>query len=543
MKKSPPSSFVARMIAEFEKQNEQSPAMSVNKNTTAEKSANIKVAPPVPLRTKNQDQSNTHAQQSQGANPKVAPPVPPRTKIQNQNNIHNQQSQGTNPKVAPPVPPRTKIQNQNNAHTQQSQGTNPKVAPPVPLRTKNQDQSNTHAQQSQGTNPKVAPPVPLRTKNQDQSNTHAQQNPKVTSPQRPPRIKDQELKNAPLREAAISQTVLSLSTETVFLSEDEINRKVENNELVQVCKDQVRHYCKIVYGNANIFNEKLAEIERNPMLGYNFIWQVAATPKTMAPLTGKKTLGIKNKERKNAEEKVPDLALAVENFTHVVKQVKDGIDKRQKSEQTLPRGTLDLKQMAEVLKKPRTPEQQWAPLSDKELTQRVVSDTMVQYCHSEITYWCTTVYKNPNILQERLKDIQKIPEMSEELAWQVTTHPGFFGKLAGHNFHGFKNAARKLAENGLAPLSEAIEGYAEAVKQAKENILETHQAKQKHHEASLGQAQGLSKQQTLKSPKLSEHTPSNMHHETGETSRQAENRSHNTRSQKVETSKASALAI
>ncbi|GAA4665112.1 hypothetical protein GCM10023262_12470 [Bartonella pachyuromydis] len=273
--------------------------------------------------------------------------------------------------------------------------------------------------------------------------------------------------------------------------------KIKNSPLVQACKDQIQALSQTVYGNPNIFQKKLEDIEKNPILGESLSWQVVANPKLVGNLTGKKVLGIKNKARKEAEENITPLCLALENYADTVKKVRESILHGHRAGQTLRRSSLNLKQMAEDLQMPHKAKQKTGPLSQKEMARKLQSNSMVQYCHAEITYWCTVAYGDPDILQYSLQELHIIPEIADNLAWQITTRPTFFGKLAGLNVYGLKNEARKQAESALPRLGEAIEGYAEAIKHAKETILQSQGEQQKHHTQSLQQEQSMQRQQSL----------------------------------------------
>ncbi len=324
------------------------------------------------------------------------------------------------------------------------------------------------------------------------------------------------------KEETIYTTVASARISTAF-SKEEIILKIRNNPLVQTCKDEIRTLSQTVYGDQDIFQKKLEEIEKNPILGESLSWQVAANPKLVANFAGKKIFGIKDQTRKEAEENISSLCLALENYAAVVKQAKENILHGHLAGQVHHKNSLDLKQIAKDLQKPRKAEQEETTLSHKEIVRRVKSNTAVQYCHAEIVYWCTIAFGDPRILQYRLEEVHKSPAMGEELSWQVTTHPHTFGKLAGRNFSGIKNQARKEAENALTRLGEAIEGYAEAVKHAKEHILQSQEEKQKRNIQSPEQEKSMQRQQSLSKPPQHPKRPSaDKHQEAVETVMQTE---------------------
>ncbi|EJF76630.1 hypothetical protein MCO_01565, partial [Bartonella sp. DB5-6] len=360
----------------------------------------------------------------------------------------------------------------------------------------------------------------------EQSNTAAQENETIYAElvrKTPPLTKNREKSNIATQKDKTIYATVSSSRVSTSIPKEELIQKIRNNMFVQGCKDEIKSLSQTVYGNPDIFQKKLEEIEKNPFLGESISLQIAANPKLVANLAGKKVLGIKNRARKKAEENISSLCLAIENYAEIVKQAKENVFHVHLAEQSLHRKSIDLKQMAEDLQKPRKPGQEKAALSQKEIVRRVQSNTAVQYCHTEIVYWCIIAYGDPSVLQHRLEEVNKSPAMGEELAWQVKTHPHIFGRLAGYNVYGFKSDTRKQAENALTRLGEAIEGYAEAIKHAKEHLIQGQEEKHKRHTQPPEQDKSMQKQQSLsKSPKLPERSPTNRHQEAVETAMQTE---------------------
>ncbi|MBB5073989.1 hypothetical protein HNQ69_001122 [Bartonella callosciuri] len=530
MKKRQPSPFIAQMMEKFERSHEESTTTPINP-----RSAPKTQAPPLPQGAEKFVEERAPLQQT------------PHVSDEELSNITAQESQTPSVKVAPPKPPRTKAKAPSSQTTQESQPQSMRVAPQRPPRARDKELSSQAIQESQTPSIKVVPPEPPHTQTKAPSSPTTQESGVVYAEvviQTPQQPKDrQQSDRAAQEDKTIYATVVPQRVSS-SLSKEEIILRVRNNMFVQACKDEIESLSQAVYGKPDIFQKKLEEIEKNPFLGESLSLQVAANPKFIAPLVGKKVLGIKSQARKQAEENVSPLCLALENYAETVKQAKESILHGHRAKQTRHRESMDLTQMAESLQKPRQPEQERAPLSQKEIARRVKSNTAVQYCQAEIIYWCTIAYNDPRILQYRLEEIQKSPEMGEELAWQVTTHPRLFGKLAGYNIHGFKNKARKEAESALTRLGEAIEGYAEAVKQAEENIVQTHQENQRRQAQQPGELdKNLQQQQRLsQSPKPAERLAETVHHQTSsETSRQAERQPVDVQPKKVAALKAMAL--
>ncbi|UTO28079.1 BID domain-containing T4SS effector [Bartonella harrusi] len=286
-----------------------------------------------------------------------------------------------------------------------------------------------------------------------------------------------------------------LKKHEMYLSEEEILSKVRNHTLVIRAKETVKELSQTVYGNSDIFGQKLAEIDKNPALGEGLSRQVAARPKLVGPLAGHSFCGLKSKARKNAENNVPELCRALGIYTDAVKHARYDACLAHNSRKRKHQKSINQEEMAESLQNSRKPEQEITLLSQEEITHRMSGDTSVRYCHAEIAYWCTVVYGNPSVLQYRIEEVEKAPAIGEQLAWQVENHPLLFGKLAGRNVCGLKNKARKEAENALPCLKDAIEAYTEALQHAKENIIESHQQEQQRYRLSRDLNQDL--QQTL----------------------------------------------
>ncbi|EJF74196.1 hypothetical protein ME7_01560, partial [Bartonella birtlesii LL-WM9] len=415
-----------------------------------------------------------------------------------QNPTTTQEGEGVYAIPAPQKPPRMRGNSVKQKQPEASLYDKPALQRQQPTQAKNRTQNNAAPQESEPIYAEMTIKTPLPTKKRERRGTITQ------------------------KEETIYTTVASARISTAF-SKEEIILKIRNNPLVQTCKDEIRTLSQTVYGDQDIFQKKLEEIEKNPILGESLSWQVAANPKLVANFAGKKIFGIKDQTRKEAEENISSLCLALENYAAVVKQAKENILHGHLAGQVHHKNSLDLKQIAKDLQKPRKAEQEETTLSHKEIVRRVKSNTAVQYCHAEIVYWCTIAFGDPRILQYRLEEVHKSPAMGEELSWQVTTHPHTFGKLAGRNFSGIKNQARKEAENALTRLGEAIEGYAEAVKHAKEHILQSQEEKQKRNIQSPEQEKSMQRQQSLSKPPQHPKRPSaDKHQEAVETVMQTE---------------------
>ncbi|WP_273760262.1 BID domain-containing T4SS effector [Bartonella sp. ML70XJBT.G] len=542
MKKQKLSPSIAHLVAAFEKNNEQSiatpPAQNTQKPSQTKRPEHLshtrETTPHTP-----QTSEELQSQTTQGRTP---PQRPPRARDKELLTKQKQEDEGVYATPAPPKPPRTRVDSVKQHQQEESpyatptpkaapraqnptttQGDDPIYATPAPQKPP-RTRGGSVKQQQQGESP-YATPTP-KAAPRAQNPTQAQDNEPIYAEleiKTPPSTSNRQRRGAITEQEHPIYATVASSGMTVSLSKEEMSLKIKNSPLIQACKDQIQALSETVYGNPNIFQEKLEEIEKNPILGESLSWQVAANPKLVGNFAGKKVLGVKNQARKEAEENITPLCLALENYAETVKQVRGNILQGHRAEQTLRRSSMDLRQMAEDLQKPRKAEQKMGPLSQKEMARRVQSSSMVQYCHAEIIYWCTVAYGDANILQYRLEEIQKVPEMAENLAWQVTEHPDTFGKLAGRSLYSLKSEARKQAESALPRLGEAIEGYAEAIKQAKENISQSQEAKQQRHAQPPQQEQSRQQQQSLsEAPQLPKRPSTHRHQARVESSMQTE---------------------
>ncbi|WP_208436899.1 BID domain-containing T4SS effector, partial [Bartonella tribocorum] len=164
------------------------------------------------------------------------------------------------------------------------------------------------------------------------------------------------------------------------------------------------------------------------------------------------------------------------------------------------------------------------PLSNHEIARKVQQDPSVKQSKREIQFLSKIVYGNPFILQPRLEDMHKIPEIGKELAYQIGNYSNSSGSLTGKEIFGIKTAARKEAEEHLPALCTAIRDYADTVQQLRDTIVQNYQTEQQQrHQPLTDLDRKLQKQQSLwQSPKVPEQSTENRHREISETSKKEE---------------------
>ncbi|WP_375672046.1 MULTISPECIES: BID domain-containing T4SS effector [unclassified Bartonella] len=544
-------------------------------------SLQTKVAPPPPPRMREKTQtgttiSNSKNQESSSTHTKAAPQRPPRAKERQQHKPTVQESPSLQTKVAPPPPPRMREKTQADAkiqkhETQESPSTRIKMAPQRPPRAKDREQNKPTAQESPSLQTKVAPPLPPRMRERAQNSTKIQNpethepsvRPKTSSHMKvrqqsssssqdsgtyavPPSRKTHRMENRKQSDTVVPKTS---STHTAIEQPKPSHEQkpsintMERELLLVAYQEEIRFLSEKVYGDRLILNERIEAIKENPDMGEQLLWDVTERPKSISKLAGRKVLGIKNHARRKAEETLPTLCAAINGYVYTSKYTKsENILQGSHTEQQHQRQTQEEELTNQHLQNPLNSEKKIKPLSNQEIARRVQQDPSVQYGQREIQYWCQIVYNDPFILQYRIEDMHKIPEMGEELVFQIEKDSASVAPLAGKQVLGVKNGARKAAEENLPTLCTVIKEYAETVKQLKETIVQNHQAEQqKRHQPPTDLDKKLQKQQSLSQPpKLPERSTAKRHLEVAATSRQ-EDQPH-VRPRRAETSKAMALS-
>ncbi|WP_375671333.1 BID domain-containing T4SS effector [Bartonella sp. SD1336NMGDW] len=599
MKKRNPSPFITEMMEKFQQQTEQSPtrtpppqvSQSLPKPTVQKHPENLshhpKVAPPPPPRMKNPVQTSTippstknqetpPPQKNSSPHTKAAPQRPPRAKDRQQNKPTVQESPSLQTKVAPPLPPRMREKTQTgttipSSKIQENSSPHTKAAPQRPPRAKDRQQNKPAVQESPSLQTKVAPPPPPRMRDRVQNGAKIE-NPETLYPsvraktpshmkvrqqsssssqdsgtyavppsRKPHRMENRKQSDAVIPKPASPHTAIE-QPKPSHGQKKSINT-MERELLLIAYQEEIRFFCEKVYGNKLILEERIEAIKENPDMGEQLLWDITERPKSISKLAGRKVLGIKNHARKQAEETLPTLCAAINGYVYTSKYTKsENISHASQTEQQHQRQTQEEEPINQHLQNPLNSEKKIEPLSNQEIARRVQQDPSVRYGQREIEYWCEIVYNDPFILQYRIEDMQKIPEIGEELVFQIENPSRSFAPLAGKQVLGIKNGARKAAEENLSTLCTVIKDYAETVKQLREAIVQNHQEEQqKRHQPLNDPDKKLQKQQNLSQPpKLPERSTAKQHQEVAETSRQ-EDQLH-VRPHRAETSKAIALS-
>ncbi|MBB6159877.1 BID domain-containing T4SS effector [Bartonella doshiae] len=496
MKKNYPSPSVARLVEEFEKRHEQS------------------ARPPLP----SQSPSTTPTQQR--------PQRPPRARDREQNITTTQKD--TIPSVTtaqqrPQRPPRARDKEKNITTT--AQESEILYAIPTPRQSPRAGEKVTKAGQEE---PLYAIPTPRQSPRAGEKVTKAgQEEPlyAIPTPRQSPRAGEKVTK------AGQEEPHYATPRQSPRTREPAINI-LEYELLMQAYQEEIRYLSQLIYGDRLIFEQKMENIQENPNLGEEFLWQITEKPRSISKFSGKKFLCFKTNARKIAEENLSSLSAAVEGYLYTVKYIQENSSHASQTEQRLHEQAIERTQQL-------TPEEKTVSLSLVEISKRVEKDPSIRYCKAEIQYWSKMVYGDPFIFQGRLEDIQKNPVFGEELLWQLKEHPELFPKFVGHKVLCIKNDARKKAEEVFPTLCTAIENYTESIKQIRDKIVRVHTEEQKFSVQSTELDRNVQKQQDLsKSAKLLKQA----YQEVVGTSRQTDNRPADVRPRRAESSKAIAFA-
>lgn len=125
-----------------------------------------------------------------------------------------------------------------------------------------------------------------------------------------------------------------------------------------------------------------------------------------------------------------------------------------------------------------SPQRRTEPLSTGEILNKTLSFAPVKAFRREIEYYSTIVFGTPRALLGAMDKILRNPDTGAQILQGLSAHPNSFHKLAGYSVFGFKTGVRRQAEENRDPLCRALEGYMDAVKEAKAQVMHTHGVEQ-----------------------------------------------------------------
>ncbi len=132
-------------------------------------------------------------------------------------------------------------------------------------------------------------------------------------------------------------------------------------------------------------------------------------------------------------------------------------------------------------------------LCDEEIIQKIQDNEYVQGFREETVRLSKVVFGKSNVLQKKMNDILKNPDIGRGLSREILGNPRSYHGFAGYNFCGFKTRARINAENNLVWLCAALDAYISVVRQMREQLTYTHGREEKRGVQTEDIAQHLQK--------------------------------------------------
>ncbi len=264
------------------------------------------------------------------------------------------------------------------------------------------------------------------------------------------------------------------------LSKEEILEKVRYSPLVEVYAEDIQRWSKIVYGRGNVLRKETEEILENPEIKVSLLKQIKENPASIHSLAGMKMFNFKTHRRKEAEQAVSHLYSAIDVYAEAIKHTYKNIGI------TISVGNVAVERN---LQKSLDIQQEKASFSNEPLINTEKNQSPVGKYYAKIEHLSQLVYGNKCALQKQMEEVLEKPDMGERFLWMIVAHPTHFHKLAGRNICGFKNSDRIYAENHLTHLYDAFKNYTEAVKEARNHLLQKQEIQQKCADLSKNQQQ------------------------------------------------------
>lgn len=117
------------------------------------------------------------------------------------------------------------------------------------------------------------------------------------------------------------------------LTKNETAKLIAEDACVHLCRKQIEHLSKIVYGSVKTLNKQMVEIIKNPEFGQRLANQIERTPYSLSSLAGISLCGLQNQTRANAKNHIDLLCNAIVNFAHAATLAKKEIIQEHQTEQ------------------------------------------------------------------------------------------------------------------------------------------------------------------------------------------------------------------
>ncbi|WP_245407069.1 BID domain-containing T4SS effector [Bartonella tribocorum] len=149
---------------------------------------------------------------------------------------------------------------------------------------------------------------------------------------------EQELKNYEriMGKAAVTKLLQKpdhSQREKENLSETEVSTQIHQHAKVKRYHAQIRYWCEVVFGNANILQSQVEELFQNPESIEQLAQQLAGNPQSFHNYAGRNFCGLKNKARRHTEAGLSHLIDATDNYATTVTQVRESLSRTQQTKQ------------------------------------------------------------------------------------------------------------------------------------------------------------------------------------------------------------------
>ncbi|EJF78540.1 hypothetical protein MCQ_01260 [Candidatus Bartonella washoeensis Sb944nv] len=122
------------------------------------------------------------------------------------------------------------------------------------------------------------------------------------------------------------------------LTKEQLTQKLQENSSVQQSAEDVYRWSKIVFGKASVMEQQLSSMLENPEEGRQIAQRFADNPEGSGNFAGRKVLGVKSPQRKQAEEGVKSLCQALKSHSETVEQQYKSLTESQERQQDDGRG-------------------------------------------------------------------------------------------------------------------------------------------------------------------------------------------------------------
>ncbi|MFT4347334.1 BID domain-containing T4SS effector [Bartonella ancashensis] len=131
------------------------------------------------------------------------------------------------------------------------------------------------------------------------------------------------------------------------------------------------------------------------------------------------------------------------------------------------------------------PGENLSPLSQSEISQKVLTYEYIQKSLEQIKDSSKRVYGNPDALDSTIDMIKKNPSLGKEISQKIKNSPESFAKIAGQEIFSFQNKTRRNAESHIPYLAYRIKECSNLFQYATAGIVKEHREEQNRRRGSV----------------------------------------------------------